>query len=223
MSPIHCPFGLGNRVAAMANGLSRWGTITFRWPVNKHCPATAADMFPTGVPGVDFLPGPERPEFATRWGGTMAHCWDACGDRERANAAYATIMASMVGTAAAGAPRTAVLGRFHRNPAADPAWFAEEIPRNFHGQRSGRIFLLCDLHRDLISRRLSRAGFDVMRPVCGSLADDMERSRADVMDYASDWATLLAAARIIALDGPASALNPARAAGIRIIYAAIKS
>jgi hypothetical protein len=204
----------------MANGLSRSPLISFRWPVNKHCPATAADMFPNGVPGVEFLPGPERPEFATRWGGMMAHCWDACGDRELANAAYAAIMAAMVGTAAWKAPRTAVLGRFHRNPAADPAWFAEEILRNFHGQRSGRIFLLCDLHRELIFRRLTRAGFDVLQPVCGSLADDMERSRADVMDYASDWATLLAAARIIALDGPASALYPARACGTLILCAA---
>lgn len=219
MSPIHCPFGLGNRVAAMANGLSRSPLISFRWPVNKHCPATAADMFPTGVPGVEFLPGPERPKFATRWGGTMAHCWDACGDRERANAAYAAVMAAMVGTAMWDAPRTAVLGRFHRNPAADPAWFAEEILRNFHGQRSGRIFLLCDLHRDLISRRLSRAGFDVLQPACGQLVADRQRTRADVLDYASDWATLLAASRIIALDGPASALHPARAKGIEIICA----
>lgn len=219
MRPIHCPFGLGNRVAAMANGLSRRPEISMRWPVNKHCPASAADMFPNGVAGVEFLPGPERPEFATRWGGMMAHCWDAAGDRERANAAYAAIMESMVGAPMWDAPEVAILGRFYRNPAGDPAALAETAIRYCNRPRRGQIFVLCDLHREAIASRLRWGRLVPVQPDCGPLADDMERSRADVLDYASDWATLLSARRIIALDGPASALHPARAKGLEIIYA----
>jgi hypothetical protein len=216
---IHCPFGLGNRVAAMANGLSRQPEISIHWPVNIHCPVAASEMFPNGISGVTFLPPPKRPRFATRWGGRMAHDWDAAGDREAANAAYAEIMRSMVGTAMWNAPAVAVLGRFHRNPAGDPERLAKAAISAMDAATERRVFLLSDVFRAKITQVLARAEITVVQPECSPLAEDMRRTRADILDYACDWATLLSARQIIALDGPASALQPARAAGLEIIYA----
>jgi hypothetical protein len=217
--PIHCPFGLGNRVAAIANGLSRWERIQFRWPVNRHCPATAAEMFPAGIAGVEFLPAPERPEFATRWGGLIAHCWDAAADRAAANAAYSRIMAAMVGTPVPDPSEVAIFGRFHRNPLGDPIALADAAMRVHPRFRFDRVFVLADMHREVIAARLAAGGFSPVLPSCTPLAADMHRTRSDVLTYASDWLTALSARVIIALDGPASALHPARAAGREIVYA----
>jgi hypothetical protein len=216
---IHCPCGLGNRVAAMANGLSRAESIRFNWPVNAHCPVSAYEMFPGGVPGVEFLPGTNRPEPPTRWGGLLAHCWDAAADRQRANQAYAEIMAAMVGTPMWRAPEVAILGRFHRNPGADPIALADAAISRGWADTWGGVFVMSDCHRDLIAARFAQAGFRTVMPQSRPLPHDLERTRDDVLDYACDWATLLSARRIVALDGPASALHPARAAGIEIIHA----
>lgn len=215
---VRCGMGLGNRVAAMANGLSRAAEIQFVWRVNEHCPAAHTDVFPSGVPGVKFLTD-APPNFATRFGELWCYDWDAAGDRSAANAAYAEIMAAMGGTPMWRAPEVAILGRFHRNPGADPIALADAAIR-LHGRfRWDRAFVLSDLHRGGIAARLARAGFEAAQPESRELVADLDRTREDVLDYACDWATLLSASRIIALDGPASALHPARAAGIEIIYA----
>lgn len=215
---VRCGMGLGNRVAAMANGLSRAAEIRFIWRVNQHCPAAHSDVFPQGIPGVEFVTD-APPNFSTKFDGVWCYEWAAAGDRKQANLAYAEIMRAMVGQPMPDAPEVAILGRFHRNPSADPITLADAAIR-LHGRyRWDRAFVLADMHREAIAERLRVAGFDAVQPRCAPLAADLQRTREDVLDYASDWATLLAARHIIALDGPASALHPARAAGVAITYA----
>lgn len=214
---VRCGMGLGNRVSAMANGLSRAGQIRFVWRQNEHCPASHEDVFPAGVAGVEFITD-APPNFATRWDDRWCYDWDAAGDRQAANAAYAEIMAGMAGSAMQDAPDVAILGRFHRNPEGNPERLADAAIRLHSSYRWTRAFVLSDCHREAISERLALAEFTVVQPECQPLAEDLRRSREDVLDYACDWKTLLAARRIIALDGPASALHPARSGGIEIIY-----
>lgn len=94
---VHCGEGLGNRVAAMANGLSRADRIEFMWAVNEYCPARWHDVFPGRIAGVTFTEGAAT--AATEWEGLTCERWDAAGDRARANAAYGRIMHAMAGTA----------------------------------------------------------------------------------------------------------------------------
>lgn len=212
-SMIHCDQGLGNRVAAMANGLSRAREIRFAWVVNAHCPAEAADLFPRGIEGVEFVAGDSGDGFS-QWDGRTCERWDAAGDRHAADAAYARIMAAMVGRAQHAA-QVAICGRFHRNPAASPETLADAAARHAAGQP---IFIFADIHRHRIRTRLATHGIEAIMPRTGELGHDLGRSQAGMVAYAGDWKDLVAAATIIAADGPASALHPARAAGKRIIY-----
>jgi hypothetical protein len=215
---VRCGMGLGNRVAAIANGLSRAAEIRFVWRVNRHCPAAHSDVFPQGIPGVEFVTD-APPNFATKFDGVWCYEWAAAGDRQRADSAYAEIMRAMAGNPMPDPPEVAILGRFYRNPSADPITLADAAIR-LHGRyRWDRAFVLADMHRAAIDARLRVAGFEAVQPSCGTLAADLHRTREDVLAYAGDWHTLLAARHIIALDGPASALHPARAAGVPITYA----
>jgi hypothetical protein len=218
MIQVRCGMGLGNRVAAMANGLSRSAEIRFVWRVNSHCPAAHADVFPAGIPGVEFVDS-APPAMATRWGPAWCYDWHAAADRTAADAAYQRIIHSLAGRPLPDAPEVAILGRFHRNPAGDPIRLADAAMRLHSSFRWDRVFLLSDMHRETIAARLAQGGLQAVMPSCGPLATDLQRSRSDVLAYASDWLTLLSARYIVALDGPASALHPARADGRRIIYA----
>jgi hypothetical protein len=217
MIDVTTPHGLGNRVSAMANGLSYGTNVRLGWRVNVHCPVAWRYVFPAGVPGVRIEDEIE-PVFPRRLAGRMACDWDAAADRAAADAAYGLILASMDGEAREDAPRVALCGRFHRNPGADPADLAQRAiaAAQEHGEQ--RVFVFSDLHRDVISSALEAAGIQAVQPLCAPLAQDLQRTAVDVVDYLSDWKTLLAAKAIVALDGPASALHPARAAGIPIHY-----
>lgn len=209
--------GLGNRVAAMANGLSRADQIQFVWRVNEHLPADHEQIFPTGIPGVEFLRDAE-PAFATRWDGCWCYEWDAAEDRATANAAYASIISAMVGRQPIYPWRTSILARFHRNPDRRPEEFAAKAIRILRGERSTEVFLLSDIYRDAISTALLESSIRPIIPQCLEIPSDLDRIDEDIIHYCSDWKMLLACGHIIALDGPASALHPARAAGIQISY-----
>lgn len=218
MIHLHCHTGLGNRVAAMANAMSRDGEVVFHWRVTRHCPATAAEVFARPIPGVTFLNDP-TPRMFTTFDRNYAHDWDAAGDRRRAAAAYGVILAAMTGTAATNTPSTAVLGRFHRNPGTCPEALVHATAAVLTKYRYRRhVFLLSDLHRATLTAAFQSLDIEVVQPICQPLPDDLLRTRADLLAYISDWKTLLAARRIIACNGPASALHPARAAGLRITY-----
>lgn len=215
---IRMPFGLGNRVAAMANGLSRADEITVPWRVNVHCPAPVEDVFPQGIPGVKFPPAETR-IFPSVFDHIPAESWHAAADRSRANAAYEMIVSRMAGEPLEDAPAMAVFGRFHRAKLADPDALADAAGRVAKDRCEERVFLLADLHRERIAARLKIVyGLRVILPFCQALAVDMQRSRKDLADYLRDWKTLLSARLIIAADGPASALHPARAKGTPIVY-----
>ena len=211
---IHCGEGLGNRVAAMANGLSRAEVIEFVWIVNKHVPARWQDVFPNGIDGVTFSPG-AVPWPATEWDGISCERWDAAGDRARANLAYGRIMAAMVGTGGHGCA-VAVAARFFRNPDADARRLA--MMAAFHAPLRTPVFVFADSRRADIKRVLDALEVGCVMPWAAALGSDLDRDRAGVMDYLSDWKRLLTAKVIVAIDGPSSALHPARAAGIEIIY-----
>ena len=211
------PHGLGNRVAAIANGLSYARHVRFGWRVNRHCPLPWQYVFPAGIRGVRIEEEP-RPVFPRKFAGRMACAWDAAGDRSAADAAYARVMESMAGEARQDAPRLALCGRFHRNPAGSATDLAERTIAAARRMGTSRVFVFSDRHRDRISECLWSFGIEAVQPACGELAEDLQRSADDVRDYMDDWKTLLAAEVIIALDGPASALHPARAAGREIIY-----
>ncbi len=212
MITIHCSEGLGNRVAAMANGLSRAARIEFVWLANEHCPARWQDVFPAGIEGVTFSAG-AVPWPATEWNGLSCERWAAAGDRGQADAAYGQIMAAMSGEAQPGCP-VAICGRFHRNPQASPEALADVAA----GSQPGMVFVLADLHRSRITDRLATHGINSAGATTRELGTDLDRSRDGILAYVTDWKRLLAAKLIIAADGPASALHPARAAGTRIIY-----
>lgn len=216
---VRCPFGLGNRVAAMANGLSRFPTIRFDWPVNDHCPVDHSAVFPSGVQGVEFSQstlsvGPEM----TRFDGVDVHSWGAAGDPRKRDQAYARIMGSMVGAPTRPTPRVAILGRFHRTPAGCSSDLVDRAAAWCRRLPADSAFVLCDRYRDQVSATLRSSGVVPVLPESRSLDLDLDRSPEDVLSYCSDWQTLLHAVVVIALNGPASALHPVRAAGIRIDY-----
>lgn len=211
---VRCEQGLGNRVAAMANGLSRAEEIRFDWVVNEHVPVEWWRIFPEGIPGVRF--GEPDGEMRTAWDGLTCERWGAAFDRDRANAAYLRIMRAMSGDAREPCP-VAVAGRFFRNPRADARRLAmvaaSVVPAG------GRVFVFADSRRDEICDVLEALHVDPYLPLAAQLTEDLRRDETDLLHYLSDWKTLLAARVIAAIDGPSSALHPARAAKTRIIYA----
>lgn len=211
-----CPYGLACRVTAIANGLSRHERILFRWIENAHCPAPLESVFPHGIPGVEFQKTTE--DFETVFfDHRQANCWwNSAGDRHKANAAYIQIMSAMTGRAYSHPPAVAILGRFHTNPTASPDMLADAAITQADNLGAPRVFLLSDKFRFEIALRLSHAGITPVLPLCPPLPIDLDRSLPDLLAYASDWKTMLAAKAIVAIDGPASALHPARAFGIPI-------
>lgn len=210
---VDCNQGLGNRVAAIANGLSRAERVTFPWVLNEHCPVQWWEVFPEGIEGVEFTadaPGP-----TTKWIGIGCERWDAAGDRAAADAAYGRIMAAMAGEPGAGCT-VALAGRFFRTPGADAERLA--LFAAVGALLGGPVFVFADSRRAEIRRVLDGLGVRVAMPRSSELGEDLARDRAGMLAYLSDWQRLLTARVIVAIDGPSSALHPARAAGIEIIY-----
>jgi hypothetical protein len=217
-SYIRCGFGIGGRVTAIANGLSRQAEIRFSWKVNRFLPLTHEQVFPGGIPGVEFLS--DAPiGFVTRWeDGITADNYLAAGDPDQARAAYQTILAALAGDAMSEQPSVAVLGRFHRAPQATPDALVSAAVGACRGIGAARVFLLSDLHRTELAAGLQAAGIDVAWSVSPELPEDLLRDPDALLSYLGDWKTLLVAGIIVATQGPTGILHPARAAGTPIIY-----
>lgn len=211
---VHCSEGLGNRVAALANGLSRAEEVVFPWVVNEHVPATWEDVFPQGVEGVTFISAASAMP-PTEWDGMSCERWDAAGDRRQADMAYGRIMAAMRGTVADGC-EVAIAARFHRTPGGDARRLA--ILAAYNAPEDGAVFVFADSRRVQIWEVLDALDVTFALPRSSMLATDLDRDRAGLLRYIGDWKRLLEARLIVAIDGPSSALHPARAAGIEIIY-----
>lgn len=215
---VRCGTGLGNRVAALANGLSRFPAIRFPWRVNPHCPLLWEQVFPAGIPGVEFVNLPGHPPMPTHWDGRPCLDWDAAGDRTKAADAYARIIAALPGPPPP-QHHLAVFGRFHRSPQANPIALADAAIAAAQAAGTPSIFLLTDRHRDTIAARLRSAHLTPIFPTSPALTSDLSRDPETLRQFINDWRTLLAAHHIVALDGPSSLLHPARAIGRRITYA----
>ena len=214
---IRCGFGIGGRVTAIANGLSRDAEIRFSWKVNRFLPLTHDQVFPQGIPGVEMVA--DAPDgFVTRWGNLTADNYAAAADRDMATAAYQMILGVMAGEAMAEPPSVAVLGRFHRAQDATAAALVATAVRTCAGIGAARVFLLSDLHRTALAKALQAAGLAVELPVSAELLEDLIRDPDALLSYLGDWKTLLAAGAIVASHGPTGILHPARAAGTPIIY-----
>jgi hypothetical protein len=221
MSPIpeiRCGFGLGNRVAAMANALSRTAEIRFVWRVNQHCPLPHDEVFPDGVRGVEFVTS-APPAFATAWDGRHCYDWDAAANRFAAARAYARIMEAMAGRPWVSV-RLGVVARYFRcHDSATPAGLAAlaaHVAATADRLCAGRIFLLADSRREELSALLP--GLQIYLPRHPELPADLDRSPEHTRTFLADWKTLLACPHIAAADGPTSLLHPARAAGRMIHY-----
>jgi hypothetical protein len=175
----------------------------------------AEEVFPQGVTGVDFL-DLTHDRSPTVWGDVPCYAWRACGDRMLADNAYASIMKAMAGQAR-GLFRVAVHGRFFRNPNACPIALADRAVMAAAETGATEVFLLADRHRDTITQRM--ADLKITMAEAPELTADMNRDWAGMFAYLADWSTLISAPIIVALNGPSTALHPARAAGRRIIYA----
>lgn len=211
---IRCGFGIGNRVATMANALSRHDQIQFSWKVNSMLPMTHRQVFPDGIEGVEFLDDAPR-GFATRWERHVpGESWEAAGDRARADAAYGRIMEAMAGAPSPDPPPVAIIARFWRFPEADAVALAEEAA--CHGRQ---VFLLADSRRDIIARHLAWVGSSAVMPAGGEMAGDMDRTPASCLAYMGDWKTATLAETIITHLRETSVTYPARARGARIVTA----
>ena len=215
---VHCPEGLGNRVAAIANGLSWASAIWFSWPINQHCPIGHDKIFPYGVEGVEFFHRrTDCCQEVTRFNGVSAHSWAAANPDHRARS-YAQVMESMIGIPIYPRSKVAILGRFFRNPGGCADDLAARAVTWCRKINADSAFVMCDRHRDQVAAGLRAGGVVPVLPESRQLGQDLDRSPGDILSYCSDWSTILQADVVVALNGPGSALHPVRAAGIRIDY-----
>jgi hypothetical protein len=182
------------------------------WSVNKLCPLNWSDVFPCGIPGVEFE-APKAPRLSSRLRGIPAESWMAAGDRSAAAAAYRLIFDRMAGKCLPDAPMVAVCARFMTARHPNPESLAAAIPAGLS------VFVLADSHRDFLARRISEAGGDPVLPKCPELPGEQVRTPEAIRLFMGDWKTMLLASLIVATPNPTSILHPAMAAGIPIIFA----
>jgi hypothetical protein len=202
-----CNHGLGNRVTAIANALSfRPDTVQMGWAVNKLCPLDWHEVFPDGLPGVEFE-APKVPRLSSRLRGIPSESWHAAADRAEAAAAYRLIMTHMAGRAHSDPPAVAVCARFLTARRPDPSALVDTIP-------SGeRVFVLADSRRSFLSERIRQKWGQPIQPLCPELPSEHVRTPGALRLFLSDWHTLLSAKLIIATPNPTSLLHPAHAQG----------
>lgn len=215
---IHCAEGLGNRVAAISNALTWHARIRFAWVVNEHCPLGWREVFPAGIPGVEFIPGGGA--MVSTFAGRPGMEWDAAKCPEAARETYGRVMESVGPEPWPDAPEVAIVARFHRVARFDLGSLANGAGRAAHEAGEGRVFVLADRHREDIEILLRRLwNIEAVHAAAPELAADLDRSPDATRLFIRDWQTALKVERIIALDGPTSLLHPARAAGTCIEYA----
>ncbi len=202
---------MGNRVAALANGLSAAERVVFRWEVNGDCPLGWREVFPYGVKGVRFEEA-DGSEEVTRINGRPAMDWEAAVCRGTARVAYQVIAAAMGVSECSGAG-VGVFGRFHRCPGA--RW--EGLAEAANGEE--RVFLLTDRWRGEIAAALRARGCRVDEGESPKLVADLDRGVHATRAFLRDWKRLCGCGRIVALDGPSSLLHLARGLGTEIRYA----
>jgi len=207
---VRCGFGLGNRVAAIAHALCMFERVRFVWRINHECPAHHEDVFPNGIPNVEFdMDAPLG--FASQFGDKRIHEWQPDLDAQKRKDAYQTVIDSMAGDAKEEFRFSAIarLRRFQINAqdAADEiAWRAKNIGAD-------SCFLLADSNRAEIAERLAENGIKTTLPDSPEMEHDFDRNAASVIQFCSDWKTALAADILFSVGGDSSLAFP-KIAGI---------
>ena len=207
---IRCGFGIGNRVTMMANALSRHDEIAFLWRQNPQVQLWHDEVFPNGIPGVEFTD--VKLGFATRWARDVpGESWEASDNYERSNAAYRTIMDAMAGAAWTSCP-VAIVARFWRFPHANAERLAETAAE--HGSE---VFVLADSRREEIVARLESLGVKAILPIGPEMKCDLDRTPKSMLTYFSDWKTAIRCGSIVTHHEETAVTYPARALGKPII------
>ena len=193
MYRICSPYGLGNRVNAMAAGLAfRKQPIEFVWVINKHCDVLPEVLFPRGVPGVTFVTLEEGDgrNHSTYIHNRPVHLWEACPDEET----YLRVFRSLLPDDPVWRmehPKEVLVCRFHR-------WIAS--PQALAAVATGP----------------AQGSTPVMAPV-PPMQDDYDRG-GTIVDFARAWIPVVFAERLITPPNPVSSLvYPARATGARFV------
>lgn len=211
---VRCGFGLGNRVAAMANALSRRPEARFVWRVNQHLPCEHEEIFPAGVEGVEFVTDAPM-DAASRFDGLHAETWEAAGDRAAADAAYGRIISAMAGTARA--CEAAVHFRKVHTPEPDVEALVAALAARMTG---GRVMVMADSRRAEIAAAVCAAGFEPVMPAVPELPADKARTPEGMLAYLGDLKTLTACRLVVTHSPESSMVFPARAAGAEVVEVA---
>lgn len=213
---IRCGFGLGNRVAAIANALTYHDEISFVWRTNHLCPADHEEIFPQGIAGVEMVTDAPL-ALASRLGGRHCEDWYAARDRAMADGWYGRIFEAMAGEAR-GEYQVAIMARFLRYPEVSLEGMVVTAAR-IAAEGDGRVFVLADRRRAEIAAALAARGVTAVFPASPEMAAERQRHRRALLAYLGDWQTACAAATVVTHREETSVVYPARAAGRMIIYA----
>lgn len=164
--------------------------------MNRDCPSPWWDVFPEGVPNVEFV---EFEEVHTSSGIQGKMAYDYFGEVD-----YHSILSRMRHTPHC-ASVVAVHGRFHRIPDTDLSNMVEAIPVG-----TDRVFLLCDNHRESLKGRLKEKGIEVINARSREMSDDFDRKPSDTADFIADWRSLCTASTVVTNCEESSALHPLR-------------
>jgi hypothetical protein len=202
---IRCGFGLGNRVAAIAHALSMTNKIAFVWRQNWQCPATHDQIFPNGVQGVEFVAdAPMR--YATKIQGVPLHHYREWADRKAMRKSYSVVIAAMTGSPSF-SPDCGILGRFHRFP-INISTDTETLAEGALWHKAKTAFVLADCHRREIAKSLAKRGIAAVFPNGPEMANERDRTPEKMIEFCSDWKTLLASRHVITTGGVSSLMYP---------------
>lgn len=202
---IRCGFGLGNRVAAIAHALALLDEIRFVWRLNWQCPATHDQIFPTGLPRVEFVTDAPM-GYATKHRGRRLHDWHEWSDKPTMRKSYDHVISAMTGQASF-APDCGILGRFHRFSVNVPQ-AAETMAKGALGHGAKTAFVLADCHRKEIAESLEKRGVEAVFPDGPEMASERDRTPERMIQFCSDWKTLLASHHVITTGGVSSLIYP---------------
>lgn len=203
---VRCGFGLGNRVTAMANGLSRFESISFVWRNNRELPLNHEKVFPDGIPNVEFVTDSPLAR-STIWGGYRCEDFDSFGDKNKALESYQLILSRMSGKAYREGG-IALAARFLRFPDLNVSRMALRACIEAKNRNLEDVFILTDSRRDEVSAIIKKHGLNPIHPTSPEMVIDFDRNENSMLQFMSDWKTLLNSDYIVSPDFKSSMLFP---------------
>ena len=184
--------GISTRLRMMATAIAG-GYAQAVWVRDDYCPATPAQIFPSGVRGLELIevdapPFPrlrttrDRPKLKSAW----ATVWDALEIPEEPTAGLG------------------VLFRGHY-PGAVPFGTFKKSLIEFASRTTGPVAVLADSRRAEISAML---GSRAIPQMSREMADDMDRDTDQTLSYLREWGRFLRAESAITNCPQSSAMWP---------------